>query len=183
MKQRRRVDTSKMTPEQVKRMEDRAAEREAKRKENWSPLNYMVWLLGRREYSRAELLQKLKMKEVPTEEAEKLVDRIQELGLQSDERFLASKVRMQKNQGKGPAYIRAHLRQHKLPDAEVSQALGPEENDWLGAAYDLAERKFGEGPYAREVGTKVFNLLLRRGFSYDQAKKVVNTPRAEAFEE
>lgn len=183
MRPRRKVDTSKMSPEQIQKMEERAAAREAKRKENWSPLNYLVWLLGRREYSRAELLQKLKMKEVPQDEAEKLVDRIQELGLQSDERFLASKVRMQKNQGKGPAYIRAHLRQHNLPDAEVSQALDPQENDWLASAYDLAERKFGQGPYARDVGTKVFNLLLRRGFSFDQAKKVVNIPREEAFDE
>ena len=181
--QRRRVDTSKMTPDQIKKMEERAAAREQKRKDNWSPLNYLVWLLGRREYSRAELAQKLRMKEVSAEDAEKVLDKIQELGLQSDDRFLASKVRMQKNQGKGPAYIRAHLRQHNLADEEVAQALAPEENDWLGSAYDLAERKFGEGPYSRDIGTKVFNLLLRRGFSFDQAKKVVNTPRAEAMED
>jgi regulatory protein len=177
-----RTDKAELSPEQVKRMEERAAARELKRKENWSALNYILWLLGRREYSRAELMQKLKIKEVSEEDAEKVLDKALDLGLQSDVRFLASKVRVQKEHGKGPIYIRATLRQHDLPDEAVGQALGGEENDWLGAAYDLAERKFGAGPYNREVGVKVFNLLLRRGFTFDHAKKVVSVARTDTDE-
>lgn len=167
-----------------KRQEEKDEQRATRPKKDWNALNYVVWLLARREYSRAELSVKLarkfEEKELDPSGIEQVLDRAVELGLQSDQRFLESKVRVQKNQGKGPAYIRAHLRQHDLVEEEVSAALDPDENDWLSNAYDLAERKFGSCPYDRKTGTKVFNLLLRRGFSFDQAKKVVNTPRSEA---
>lgn len=169
-----------------KRQEEKDEQRASRPKKDWSALNYVVWLLGRREYSRAELTVKLTTKfaekQLDPAGIDAVLDKAVELGLQSDDRFLESKVRMQIGQGKGPAYIRAHLRQHNLDENEVSQALDPDNNDWLGGAYDLAERKFGSQPYDLKTSTKVFNLLLRRGFSYDQAKKVVNTPREEAMD-
>ena len=162
-------------------------ERATKEPKKWNAMNYVVWLLGRREYSRAELSTKLHIKfaekGLPAEEVEGILDRAQELGLQSDDRFLESSVRMQKGAGKGPAFIRAKLRQHDLSEAEIEEALSPDGNDWLAKAFDLAERKFGEGPYQMPLRNKVFNTLLRRGFSFDVSKKVVSMSRQEAIDQ
>lgn len=161
-------------------------ERATKEPKKWSAINYVVWLLGRREYSRAELSTKLHIKfaekGLPAEGVEAVLERAQELGLQSDERFLESQVRMKKSSGKGPAFIRAQLRQHDLSEACIDEALSPDSNDWLSKGFDLAERKFGEGPYAMPLRNKVFNTLLRRGFSFDVSKRVVSMTRQEALE-
>jgi regulatory protein len=161
-------------------------ERATKEPKKWNAMNYVVWLLGRREYSRAELSTKLHIKfaekGLPAEDVEAVLERAQELGLQSNERFLESSVRMQKGAGKGPAFIRAKLRQHDLSESSIEQALSPDGNDWLAKGFDLAERKFGEGPYQMPLRNKVFNTLLRRGFSFDVSKKVVSMTRAEALE-
>lgn len=170
-----------------KRQEEKAADRAAKPKREWDAMNYVLWLLGRREYSRAELeiklARKFAEKEMPKEGIEVVLDRAIELGLQSDDRFLDSQVRMQKSAGKGPLFIRATLRQHDLNSADVESALDQPDDDWLARAYDLAERKFGPAPYAMPLRNKVFNTLLRRGFSFDQAKVVVGQSRIDALGE
>lgn len=169
---------------------EEGGERKTKEPKKWSAINYIVWLLGRREYSRSELTKKLRLKfeekGLPLDGIEEVLDRAEELGLQSDDRFLESQVRMKKEAGKGPAFIRAQLRQHDLSEAKIDQALAASfenDNEWLVRGYDLAERKFGEAPYSLPLSTKVFNTLLRRGFSFDIAKKVVSTSRADALEE
>lgn len=172
------------------KVESEEGERKTKEPKKWSAINYVVWLLGRREYSKAELSKKLRIKfeekGMPIEGIDDILARAEDLGLQSDDRFLESQVRMKKEAGKGPAFIRAQLRQHDLSEAKIDQALSSsfeDDNEWLVRGYDLAERKFGEAPYKLPLSTKVFNTLLRRGFSFDIAKKVVSTSRADALEE
>lgn len=177
----------KRAPRNSRSLGEEGEARATKEPKQWNAMNYVVWLLGRREYSKAELTTKLRIKfaekGLPEEGIEPVLARAEELGLQSDERFLESQVRMKKSSGKGPAFIRAQLRQHDLSEASIEQALQSEEGEWLARGYDLAERKFGPAPYQMPQSNKVFNTLLRRGFSFDIAKKVVSTSREDALGE
>ena len=39
-------------------------------------------------------------------------------------------------------------------------------------AYDLARRRFGEGPYPMHLRVKAGNFLIRRGYSIDLSRKI-----------
>lgn len=155
-----------------------AGKKERKKKKPWDPMSYVLWLLGRREYSRHELVRKLEMKfrekELDPAGIPVVLDRADELGLQSDQRFLESQVRLQSGAGKGPSYIRAKLRQHDLSDAQIQQAMDNEGVDWEEEGRQLVLRRFGNGPHDIKTRNKIMNTLLRRGFSFDIAKKMAN---------
>lgn len=157
-------------------------EKDNKESKRMTPDNYVLYLLSRREYSQKELRQKLKYREVSTEEIDAVLEKMTELGLQSDQRFLESRVRMQKSAGKGPGYLRAELGQHQLSSEKIQEVLESDEHNWTEAAFDLVERKFGVPPFSLDVQRKAFSLLLRRGFSFDLAKKATTRAR-EDFEE
>lgn len=139
-----------------------------------------VSLLARREYSRKELIAKLEAKGVSPEEAAKTLDTLQAQGLQSDQRFLESKLRLKKHLGHGPRRAQVDLRSHGLEEHAVEAALADDPSSWKRAAYDLIERRFGACPLPRDRWPKAMATLLRRGFSYDLAQSVLSTSRADA---
>lgn len=155
----------------------------SKESKRMTPENYVLYLLSRREYSQKEIRQKLKLREVTTEEIDTVLEKMTELGLQSDQRFLESRVRLQKSSGKGPGYLRAELAQHQLSSEKIQAELDSEEHNWTDEAFHLIERKFGEPPFSVEIQRKAFALLLRRGFSYDLAKKATTQKRSEFEDE
>ena len=139
----------------------------------WNPMNYLLWLQGRREHSRAELRRKLdlKLREkdlVDQHDPEALLDRLAELGLQSDQRFLEGQVRMASTGGRGQSWVRQRLAGHKMASEDVAAALAEvDEAQWEKKAYDLARRRFGEGPYPMPLRMKAGHFLIRRGYSID----------------
>lgn len=143
-------------------------------------MNYLLWLQGRREHSRAELRRKLdlKLREkdlVDQHDPEALLDRLAELGLQSDQRFLEGQVRMASTSGRGQSWVRQRLMGHKLPSEDVATALEEVGSaHWEREAYELARRRFGEGPYAMPLRMKAGNFLIRRGYSIDLARKITS---------
>lgn len=149
-----------------------------KRKRPWSPLNYLLWLQGRREHSRVELRQKLVMKLrekelVDEHDPDEILDKLVELGLQSDQRFLEGNVRMASSGGRGPGWVKQRLYRHELDSEAVSEALAAiDDEHWENEAYDLARRRFGQGPYPMPLRMKAGNFLIRRGYSIDLARRI-----------
>lgn len=144
-----------------------------------SPLARAVTMLAQREHSKVELVKKLVEREVPQADAEATVARLEELGLQSDQRFLESKVRQRVNAGHGPNRAQYDLAKHGLAENAIDSEVEAKGDKWWRAAYDLVERRYGTGPLDLKSRQKAVGMLLRRGFTYDQAQGVLRRPRED----
>lgn len=160
--------------------DDAAAERtdpRERKRPRPSPLAMAVAMQARREHSKAEIVRKLMEREVSEADAQAAADRLEAEGLQSDQRFLESRVRIKRSAGHGPRRARMELSRHGLAEEDVDAAVDAAPDGWMAAAYDLVERRYGPPPLARELRPKAFATLLRRGFTYDQARTAIETPR------
>ena len=138
-------------------------------------------LLVRREHSRKELTRKLAARGVEAGEAEAAIDKLAEAGWQDDARFAQSLVRSRSQAGYGPAWLRAELGTHGLQEAVILAALDEAEVDWTQVATALVRRRFGAcGPLGLEPRRKATDLLLRRGFGFDQVRAALDAAADDA---
>lgn len=148
-----------------------------KRRKEMSAESKAIRFLAQREHSKKELFDKLVIKEVPPEEAKRVVDKMAELDLQSETRFLESRVRYRVNSRYGPRKTQLELRQHGLKESDIHEEMNKDEHDWQAMAFELVERRYGEYPLSISDQKKAFDLLLRRGYTHDQAYKVIRNQR------
>lgn len=141
--------------------------------------NTALNILARREHSEAELVTKLRRKfpEDPAQ-VDEVISRLQEQGLQSDERYTDMWVRSQLMKGRGPIRIKAEAKQRGVSE-RVDHYLETLEHDWFEAALEVASRKFSPG-ITFEQQAKVYRFLAYRGFSSDSIRYVVDTLLAES---
>ena len=131
--------------------------------------------LARREHGRAELLAKLEKAGFEPDVASDAVAQLVEDGLQSDTRFVEAFVRSRIGQGKGPARIRAELREHGIGDGLVGEGLANAEQDWFSLAREVRLRKFGAGrPRDFKEKARQMRFLQSRGFDTDQIQAAVS---------
>ena len=135
---------------------------EPKRK---SPRHCAMDLLARREYSRRELLERLHRK-FPDEPAETFADTLDTLaaeGLQSDQRFAESYIRLRVSRGQGPRKIAFELLQRGIPESQSGPLL--EDYDWQSLALEVLDKKFGHTE-SRDLQekAKMLRFLNQRGF-------------------
>ncbi len=128
---------------------------------------YALWLLGRREWSAKELEQRLKFKGYSASDIEECLAFCQRHGLQSDERFAASKVRSRAT-SHGNRRIRQELSQKGVAEAASSQAL-EEAGDEAERAVSAA-RRFEGKPWSLDLKGKAWRFLMSRGFGSDAIK-------------
>ena len=148
-----------------------------KKKRGLSPEGRAIKLLAQREHSKKELLQKLILREVPPEKAQEVVNKMAELDLQSDQRFLESRVRQRANYNYGPIKAQYELKNHGFNEQEIKSEINKEEHQWQDEAFNLIERRYGEFPLPLNLQKKAFDLLLRRGYTYEQARNVIKNER------
>lgn len=132
----------------------------------YSALNYLLYLVSKREYSEAELRRKLKLKEYPAEEIDQAIEKAQAQKWQSDERFCASYLRYRALQGYGPRRLRQELRQKGVKDWVISQEMEHCEVDW----FELAERVFEKkrpSHWDLKAKQKMWRYMVSHGFSND----------------
>ncbi|MBR9883018.1 MAG: regulatory protein RecX [Oceanospirillales bacterium] len=128
-------------------------------------------LLARREYSRGELVSRLRSRVEDGDMLERVLDRMQENGYQSDSRFAMSQARQRYEQGYGERRIRYDLQQKGIPSTLTDATLCELEADWFESAHRQAVRKFGEQPPAdAKERARRTRYLLGRGFGYDEVK-------------
>ncbi len=131
--------------------------------------NAALALLARRDYSSAELRERL-LKRSSTAESEQLIEQVlsalAEQGYQSDERFCESFVRYRLEQGKGPLKIRQDLRLKKIDDSLIDQCMPSGDSFWREHAEKTYRRKFGDQPATeqKEVARRL-RFMVSRGYS------------------
>lgn len=144
-------------------------------------MNYVAHR-ARTEY---EVRQKLYRSGTDEATAEQAVERLRDLGYLDDEAYARAYARGRfKSKGHGPQRVRSDLRRRgieaPLVEAAVEEAFNPDEV--LEAARTQAAKRWPRlqreaDPYKRR--NKLFDFLLRRGFSYDVARQAVEEVEQE----
>ena len=130
--------------------------------------------LARREYGKSELVRKLADKGYERSVAEEAVARLNDEGLQNDERFAESFVQSRINQGKGPVRIRQELGQRGIADTAVEAALEEAAPDWFALACEIRLKKFGHAlPADFAEKARQMRFLEYRGFEQDHIQAAV----------
>jgi regulatory protein len=133
-----------------------------------------VRLLGRREHSTKDLKRKLQAKGHAGDTVERVVGKLADKELVSDERFAASYVAYHGRRGHGPIRIRAELKQQGTPAETIDAALAAAEFQWDAIAAGVRRRKFGDGPpTSRTERAKQARFLQYRGFSGEQIRSAL----------
>ena len=130
--------------------------------------------LARREHGRTELLNKLTKFGFDSNTADDAVAELIDDGLQSDTRFAEAFIRSRITQGKGPAKIRADLRERGLRDGVIDAGIENAQQDWIALALDVRLKKFGlEQPADFKNKARQMRFLQSRGFESDQIQVAV----------
>ena len=122
-------------------------------------------LLSRREHSAAELNLKLQRRGAEADVARSTVDRMQQAGWQSDERYAEMLVRNRIAQGYGPLRIRGDLAAARVPEAEAKAALLAADADWPALCTALRRRRFRAAPSGAAEWQKQYRYLASHGFA------------------
>jgi regulatory protein len=128
-------------------------------------------LLARREHSSRELHHKLRRRFGDTPSIEKVLSRLAEENLQSDERYAASYVRQRAARGYGPVRIRQEMREKGLDRSAIATALERAQVDWRRLAAEVSRKKFGETPPGdASERARRSRFLHYRGFDADDVR-------------
>ena len=103
-----------------------------------TPRDDAIRLLARREYSRAELAQRLALRAHAPDVVTACLDELAESGLQSDQRFTESFLRSRVMRGQGPLKIRGELERRGIERDLIATTLSTAEQvgevDWYALA-------------------------------------------------
>ncbi|MFY0989433.1 regulatory protein RecX [Halomonas sp. C05BenzN] len=143
-----------------------------------TPRDDAIRLLARREYSRAELLERLSARGHDAADILACLDALAEEGLQSDARFAESFLRSRIARGQGPRKIRAELERRGIDRDGIRAAFAESgeagEADWFALACETLARRFsGPGDTPRERARRE-RFLAGRGFDFDQLRHALD---------
>ncbi|MDO4222541.1 MAG: regulatory protein RecX [Acinetobacter sp.] len=134
--------------------------------------SYAFALLTRREYSKHELSEKLKLYAIDPAEVDALVAEFAESNYQSDQRVAESMLASQVRKGKGLHRVKQALEAKGLNSDLIADDL--KDVDWLQQAYQLKIKKFGtEIAKDPKIKAKQIRFLQYRGFTMDVILKAI----------
>lgn len=135
--------------------------------------SYAFAVLTRKEFSKAELIEKLAVYAASREEVINLVNELSEQNYQSDQRVADIVLSSQKRKGKGPQRIKLALKNKKINTELIQEEL--KEIDWVEQAYQLKIKKFGNTVEKDpKLKAKQIRFLQYRGFDMEVIMKVIN---------
>lgn len=135
--------------------------------------SYAFAVLTRREYSKAELIEKLAEYAQRREEVIELVEELARENYQSDQRVADMLLSSQVRKGKGPQRIKMALKTKKLNTELIKEEM--KEIDWLSRAYELKVKKFGAAiEKDPKLKAKQIRFLMYRGFDMDVILKAIS---------
>jgi regulatory protein len=134
--------------------------------------------LGKREYSSAELGQKLKAYADENDDIPALLEDFKAKGWLSDTRFTEQIVNARQSKF-GSAKIAHELREKGVADHLIAEAIEQVKDNELVNATEVWRKKFKTGPNSREEWAKQARFLQSRGFGFDMIKKVLNATETE----
>lgn len=131
-----------------------------------SARNVAMDLLSRREHSCSELSRKLIQRDFDEEEIATALDRLQQEGLQSDQRFCENFIYFRAKKGRGPVRIRHELSEKGVRDDLIEQQMAACDLDWHDIMQNERRKKFGLPiPPDYKEKMKQARFLQNRGFS------------------
>lgn len=135
--------------------------------------SYAFAVLTRKEYSKAELIEKLALYAESRDEVIALVDELAAQHYQSDQRVAEIMLSSQKRKGKGPNQIKMKLKSKKIDSSLIADEL--KETNWTQQAYELKVRKYGfEVTKDPKIKAKQIRFLMYRGFEMDAIMKAIS---------
>lgn len=138
-------------------------------------LSRAIGLLARREHSRVELARKLHRYLGPGETAgdvDRVLDRLQQQDLLSDQRFAASLVR-QRSARYGDLRLSRDLRERGVPEADAEAALSSVSGTEARRALESWARRFDTLPTNADERDRQGRYLQARGFTMDVIVQVL----------
>ena len=131
-------------------------------------------MLARREHSAFEIRRKLKQRDIDDAEIEQAVERLQQEGLLSDERYAESYIHMRMGKGYGPLRIALELRERGVAESDYGHYLYDRDIDWRSVLEAACEKKFGNRSCDdyREKAKRI-RYLQYRGFALDEIHELL----------
>lgn len=128
--------------------------------------------LGRREYSKQMLIDKLLETGADRSEIQQLVEELADSCYQSDIRMASMTVRSNLRRGRGKARIQQDLKKYAIDPALAADELAA--TDWLQQAIQLRIKKFGTAlPIEAKEKARQFRFLQYRGFDLDVCRQAL----------
>jgi len=148
-----------------------------------SPKALAVRMLARRDYSRAELSQRLVRKGIPQEEVNVALDDLAAGGYLSDARYAHALV-AQRSGRYGKRAIAHVLREKGIDTPDAQAALAPlAATDEVADATALWQQRFGTAPANQREKARQVRLLLSRGYGLSVALRVLRSAGTPADED
>ncbi|MDX1915208.1 MAG: recombination regulator RecX [Methylophilus sp.] len=129
--------------------------------------------LSKREYSYAELGQKLKAYAGEHDDIPALLDDFKKRGWLSDARFTEQLVQARKAKF-GSAKVAHELREKGIAEDLIVNAVETVKSNEFAHATEVWRKKYKAAPSNREEWAKQARFLQSRGFGFDIIKKVLN---------
>jgi len=136
--------------------------------------DYACWLLARRSYSTKELLEKFHTRFIPDEQIfSNALEKLEKLGLQSDEGFTESFIRGHPAWGRRRLVL--ELKRRGIEEEMIEMFL-PNDADELARCREALEKKLRgeEVPKEYKERQKLSAFLARRGFNLDVIREVMS---------
>ena len=134
--------------------------------------NYLLWLLGRQDYSRRELERKLQQRQVATSDINELLVWFEEQGFVDDTRFSTGFVRRAIDKRHGPRRIFADAATKGIAKEAIAEAIEQTDVDWFELAKEAYQRKFSSPLNNKDFKEKAKRMryLSARGFDYQHSE-------------
>jgi len=141
-------------------------------------LGFAMRLLARREYSVAELQNRLVARSGSVAEVNEVIAELQRQGSVSDQRYAECYLRSRIDRGDGPVKLQAALRQKGVPESVIRHSMAESTGeDWRDRLESLRNKRFGKQPpvdpaeWARQA-----RFLQGRGYTVEQIHRVIPPP-------
>jgi SOS response regulatory protein OraA/RecX len=144
-------------------------------------LRYALWLLGKRPYTQGALLEKFRLRSLPSSIAQTVIEKLIAKKFVNDQNYAEAFIHLKMSQNWGPTKIRMGLFQKKVPREIIDTALKasyPEEQE-AGQAAELLERQKQRFLRKKEKkrgqrSRQAFEFLVRKGYSLRSARLAVD---------
>ena len=134
--------------------------------------------MAKREYSYAELGQKLNTFVEDGDDVGALLEDFKARGWLSDARFTEQLVHARKAKF-GSARVANELREKGVADELIATAVSQFKEDELHNAIEVCRKKYKDSPATREEWAKQARFLQSRGFGFDIIKQVLSQTKGE----
>ncbi len=141
---------------------------------------YAIWLLSRRPYSTGELLEKFRLRTLPSDLQQKVLNRLLDKKFVNDASFTEAFIHSKMGQNWGPSKIRMGLLKKKIPRELMEKSVAESYSSQKEAeiARELLERQ--KQRFLRKKEKKkgqrlrqASEFLIRKGYSFSAARLAV----------